>query len=79
VGVASGGTEMTKWEYADLRFDYGADVETMNLQICSARGNSYEDLYISLEKALAMMGDQGWELVATPLWWWFYFKRPMEE
>ena len=70
---------MTKWEYADLRFDYAADVETVNVQICSANGSSYEELYISIEEALAMMGGGGWELVTAPLWWWFYFKRPIEE
>ena len=70
---------MSKWEYADLRFDYAADVETVNVQICSANGSSYEELYISIDEALAMMGGDGWELVTAPLWWWFYFKRPIEE
>ena len=68
---------MTRWEYADLRFEYSADVETVNLQICSANGSSYKDLYIGLDEALAMMGCDGWELVTAPLWWWFYFKRPI--
>jgi len=70
---------MTRWEYAEMRFDHDAEVETINLQICSARGNSYEDMVISIEDALAMMGAEGWEMVTAPLWWWFYFKRPIEE
>ena len=68
---------MTKWEYADLRYDYAAEKEMVTLQICSVRGNSYRDLCISLEEALANMGEEGWELVTAPMWWMFYFKRPI--
>jgi hypothetical protein len=70
---------MTRWEYAVLRFDYGADVETVNIQICSVNGSFCEEFFISIEEALAMMGGDGWELVTAPLWWWFYFKQPIEE
>lgn len=91
---------MQRWEYCSIRLAYeqlylekADDISVIGIEFCDEERPDYLEIYQgpdypqdSLNKAIANLGNEGWELVSTSLDrngllvdQMFWFKRPFDE